>query len=535
MTTLGQRIDALDMGAWAALTKRTAQSAVDAAEQAGQQPAAHLVAITKMSETELIDNRRKNMWQSARRPPTLRMRLLEVEHQRAAATRRADKFEQDKIDAVADAAAARAEAQASAADAQEARERTRTAREELARRELQRSAELHEARQELENLGNELMQARADAAAARAEAAESANAAKAAKEREGAALDEFARQGSQLAGKRREVEAALEASQAEVATLRAELERARADAGAQVAAAVEQASAAQQRAEERVAERAADRREAQAELERLRGEIERIRSDAETEIAAATERVRAAEDRANARAAQRAADRAEARQAIEELQTFLEQARAHAATEVDAAQHQAAVAIAAAQQGMDETITRVRAEAQQKVDEAVQARAHAEAELDGTRAAAARPAGTAGLSIPIPAWELRPETRRVENALTALHQINYILEVGMAEEVEAQIPLDADLVRSLARTVQSQAKVLGEELGDLPARFSAESEAEAAATYRDAAAGACQGLLRRIGTAAQQLRHRERGPDAEVIAAVMSMLADPEVQQLVPE
>lgn len=186
---------------------------------------------------------------------------------------------------------------------------------------------------------------------------------------------------------------------------------------------------------------------------------------------------------------------------------------------------------------MDDTIARVRAEAQQKVDEAMQARAHAEAELDDTRAAAAsaRPAGTAGLSIPIPAWELRPETRRVENALTALHQINYILEVGMAEEVEAQIPLDADLVRSLARTVQSQAKVLAEELGDLPARFSADSEAGAAATYRDAAAGACQGLLRRIGTAAQQLRHRDTSPDAEVIAAVMGMLADPEVQQLVPE
>ena len=137
--------------------------------------------------------------------------------------------------------------------------------------------------------------------------------------------------------------------------------------------------------------------------------------------------------------------------------------------------------------------------------------------------------------IPIPAWELRPQTRRVENALTALHQINYILEVGMAEEIEAQIPLDADLARNLVRTVQSQAKVLGQELADLPARFSADSQVQAAEAYTHAATETCQALLRRIGTAAQQLRHRESGPDAEVIAAVMSMLADPEVEQLVPD
>ena len=62
MTTLGQHIDALDVTTWAALTKRTAQSAVTAAEQAGQQPPAHLAAILTMSESELIENRRKNLW-----------------------------------------------------------------------------------------------------------------------------------------------------------------------------------------------------------------------------------------------------------------------------------------------------------------------------------------------------------------------------------------------------------------------------------------------------------------------------------------
>ena len=147
-----------------------------------------------------------------------------------------------------------------------------------------------------------------------------------AKEREGAALDQFARQGSQLAGERRKVQTALEKSQAEVEELRGELDSVRADAGAQIAAAVEQASAAQHRAEERLAERAADRRVAQAEVERLRGEIEAIRSDAETEIAAAIEGVKAADDRAHQRAAERVDDPVAAREAIEQLQTYLEQA-----------------------------------------------------------------------------------------------------------------------------------------------------------------------------------------------------------------
>ena len=67
-----------------------------------------------------------------------------------------------------------------------------------------------------------------------------------------------------------------------------------------------------------------------------------------------------------------------------------------------------------------------------------------EADVDRIRAQAqtAQASAARGLTIPIPGWEVRPATRLIENALTALHQINYILEVGMAEEVEAQIPLD---------------------------------------------------------------------------------------------
>ena len=87
----------------------------------------------------------------------------------------------------------------------------------------------------------------------------------------------------------------------------------------------------------------------------------------------------------------------------------------------------------------------------------------------------------------------------------------------------------------LARTVQRQAEDLGREFVELPTRFSVDSQVAASASYAAAAAEACQAFLRRIGSAAQQLRHRDASPDAEVIAAVMSMLADPRVQELVPK
>jgi colicin import membrane protein len=537
VTTLRQHIDDLDIHTWATLTKRTAERAVAAAVQVGQEPPAPLAAVAAMSEAELIENSRKNVFKPKRPRPTSRMKLIEAEHQRAMAQQRAATAEQDKEDAVADAAAARAEARESSAAAEAARERARAALEELARKEVQRTTEQRETRAELDSLRDQLTQARAEATGARADAQESAAAAAAAKDREGAALDEFARQGAQRVGERREAQAALEKSQADVERLRVEFDEFRADAGAQIAAAVEQASAAEARAEQRLVERAEERRDAQAEMERLHGEIEAVRAHTNAEIAAADERARAAQDRAEHRLVERAADRVSAQKAIEQLQTHLEATRAHAAAEVDGAREQAALAIAAAQEGMDETIARVRAEARQQVDEALQDRARAEAEADRARGLAqtAQPAGAHGLTIPIPGWEVRPATRRIENALTALHQINYVLEVGMAEEVEAEIPVDAELVRSLARTVQWQAEGLGQEFAELADRFSADSQVEAAARYAAAAAAACEAFLRRIGTAAQQLRHRDASPDADVIAAVMAMLADPHVQELVPE
>jgi hypothetical protein len=536
VTTLREHIESLDTHTWAALTKRTAERAVAAAQQLGKEPPAQLAAVAAMSEAQLVEHRQKSTW-TAKRRPTARMKLIEAEHQHALAQRRAHEAERNKDDALADAAAARVEAQASAAAAEAARERARATLDELASKELQRRGERRESQAQLESLAVELDQIRADATAARAAAVESAAVASAAREREAAALNELARKGARDVTELRKAKAALEKSQGAVEKLRSELEEVRADAVAKIAAAVEQASAAQQRAGQRMAERAADRREAQAGLERLREENEKIRADAEAEVAAAREQVRAAEDRANQRMTERAADRVSAREALEQLQTHLDQARTNAAVQVDAAREQAALAIAAAQEGMDEAIARVRAETQQQVDEAVQARARAEADVDRIRAQAqtAQAPAARGLTIPIPGWEVRPATRHIENALTALHQINYILEVGMAEEVEAQIPLDVELVVTLARTVQRQAEDLGQEFVELPARFSVDSQVAASASYAAAAAEACQAFLRRIGSAAQQLRHRDASPDAEVIAAVMSMLADPHVQELVPE
>jgi colicin import membrane protein len=136
------------------------------------------------------------------------------------------------------------------------------------------------------------------------------------------------------------------------------------------------------------------------------------------------------------------------------------------------------------------------------------------------------------LSIPIPPSEVRAQARHVENALTVLHQIGYVLEVGMTEEVESQIPLDLEMIRSLLWTVQGQARDLSRELDALPTRFSEQAEAQAAAGYARTAVGAYRAFLQRIEYAAQELRHRDKSPDADVVAAVTLMLADPAVQEL---
>jgi colicin import membrane protein len=538
VTALGQRIEGLDMLRWAALTKRTAERAVAAAEKVGRRPSARLTALAKMSEAELIETCRKNTWRPQRRPPTLHEKLVEAELMRAMAEQRAQVAEQDRKDALADAVAARAEAQQSAAAADDARERARTTTEELLRKELQRAAEQRENMAQFDSLRNQVAQARAFGTAARAEARESAAAAEAAREREAVALDKYARQGAQLAGAQRKVETALHKSQAAEEKMRGELDQLRADTAAEIAAAVQRASAADQRAEERLAERAADRREAQAVEERLRGEIVKIRSDAETEVAAAQQRTKAAENRALQRMAERASDRMAARETIEKLQALFEECRANAQDEVHTAREQAVLAIATAKDGTDRILAKVRADAKRQIEEAMAARAHAEAIADSYRAQIqnSRAPVAGGLIIPIPGWTLRPATRHIEMPLTALSQINYILEVGMAEEISAETPLDPQLVERLTRSVQRQAEQLREELVELPTRFSAGTQqAEDAAEYTRAAAGACRAILRRIRSVADQLGHRSTSPDAEALDAVRRMLTDPKVEALIAE
>jgi chromosome segregation ATPase len=367
----------------------------------------------------------------------------------------------------------------------------------------------------------------ADAAAARAEAQQSATAASVAREKARAADAESARKDAERAEQRREGQAALD-------RLNAQLAQVRAEAAAEVEAASQEARAAQQRAEQRMAERTVERAAGQQAIEQLHAQLAQVRADAAAEVEAASQEARAAQQRAQQRMAERTEERAAGQQAIEQLHAQLAQVRADAAAQIDAARDQAAHAMATAQQAMEDQITQVRADAHHRVDVAVQARIRAEADAANLRgqAEADRAAAAQVLTIPIPPWQMRPETRRIETLLTALHQINYILEVGMAEEVVAQIPLDAQLVHHLVRTVQGQTKTLPHELSTLPANFSTPSQVQAAAAYALAAEDTCRAFLIRISIAAQQLRHRNNSPDAEIISAVMNLFADPDIQEL---
>ena len=369
--------------------------------------------------------------------------------------------------------------------------------------------------------------ATADAAAARTEAQESAAAAAAARERARAADAAAADAAREHAAQRLQWQEAQEQLQAQLAQVRA-------NADAEIAAAQQKARAAQKRADQRSAERTADRAAAQQALDELEAQLARVRADAAADVGEARQQARAAQERADQRLAERAQDRAAGQHALEQLNDQLARVRADAAAQIDAAREQAAHAMATAQQAMEDQIAGVRDEARQQVDGANHARVQAEAATASVRAQAeaARAGAAQQLIIPIPPWEVRPETRRIETALTALHQIDYVLEVGMAEEVVAQIPLDAKLARHLVRTVQGQAAALPQELANLPARFSTHSQVQSAAGYAEAAENACRALLLRISIAAQQLRHRDISPDAEIISVVMNMLADPTVQEL---
>jgi hypothetical protein len=438
LTSLRQHIEDLDPQAWTALTRRAAIDAVAAAERRGMQAPAETVAVSTMTERELLEHRQRSG--PARKRPSPMMQLVEADHLRAAAEGQARDAVQDKRDAQAAAAVARAEADESARAATAARERSRTVASDLA------------------------------------------------------------------------------AAQQTIQQLRAELDQVRADTAAQIAAAQAQVRAADARAEQRTAERTSERAASEDAVQQLRAELDQVRADTAAQIAAAQAQVRAADARAEQRTAERTSERAAAEQIVQQLRAELDQVRADAAAEIAAARGRASGEISAARQAADAEVACAQAQAD---------RARREAQ-----AAMARAAQPRLLAIPIPPLEVRAHSRPIENALTALHQIDYVLEVSMAEEVDSTAPVDVELVRSLLWTVQEQAKDLPDQLSDLPAWYATASQAEAAAGYAEAAARAYGAFVQRIDTATEWLARRDPSPDAELVEAVNAMLADPWVQHM---
>jgi colicin import membrane protein len=370
------------------------------------------------------------------------------------------------------------------------------------------------------------LDAEAAASMARAEADESARAVTAAQERIRAVEAESARKDGQRARERA-------ADQQAVQLARAETEQARADAATGEAAAQERVRAAEGRAEQRMTERATERAAGEEALQQLQAQLDKVRADAEAEKTAAKERVRAAEARAEQRVAERATERAAGEEAVARVRGESEQVRADAAAEVAAARGQANAEVAAARQAAETEIDLARQAAQAEIDNA---HAYAEdmvrqAQADVARATSMAPSSRL-LTIPIPPAEVRAggQIRPIESAVDALYQIDYVLEIVMAEEVSSQPPPDVEFMRHLTWTVQERAKDLSPEFAHSPAQFTDQYQMEAAASYLDAAGGAFRACLQRIEGAAQRLGGRNRSPDAEIIEMVMVMLADPWVQ-----
>ena len=493
MTTTLQHIEDLDAHAWAALTKRAAAAAVAAAERLGREPPATLTLVGAMTEQQLVELRSRLGPRPKRLSPL--MRLVEADRLRLAAERRAREAVQDKRDADAAAAMARAEAEQSARAVTQARERARAVEAQAARQDLERADERATAQHALEEVRAELERVRADGAAEAAAAREQLSAAEARAEQRTA-----------------ERTAERAAAQQALQEVRAEVDRVGAEAAAEAAAAREQVSAAEARAEQRTAERAAERAAAQQALEEVRGELEQVRADAAAEVAAArgqaSGEIAAAHQAAEA---QVAGARAEAENAIGRAQTEVEQVRAAAAAQVAAAREQANREIAAAHQAAEAQVAQARAEAD---------------DAGLTETAQVVLSSPQLLTIPIPPAGVRANTGKIEDALSAVRQIDYVLEASVADDAESRSPIDGELVRSLVGTVQEQARDLSQELRTLPSRYTAQWQVEAAGSYAEAAATAYGAFLQRIAAAAQQLGYRQESPADEVIEMVTTMLAD---------
>jgi colicin import membrane protein len=234
---------------------------------------------------------------------------------------------------------------------------------------------------------------------------------------------------------------------------------------------------------------------------------------------------------------------------LEELRGELAQVRADATADVAAARGQASGEVVAAQRAAQGEVARVQAEAADAVAaahaevqriaadaeaevtaahqaaQAEVARAHAEAQ-EARFASAAQAASEQLLTIPVPPPGVRVHTGRIEDALLAVRQVDYLLEAEMAAGVPSRARLDVGMVRSLVRTVQEQARDLSQELRDLPSRCSDQQQAQEASGYARAAASAYGGFLHRITAATEQLGRRNDTADAEVVGLVRAMLSE---------
>jgi colicin import membrane protein len=362
------------------------------------------------------------------------------------------------------------------------------------------------------------LDAEAAASLARGEAGGSAHVATAASERVRAVEAESARKDLERAAERAADQKAVQQAQAEI-------ERLRASAAAEAAAAEEKVRAAEARAVERSTERTSERAAGEQTVQQLQAEIERVRAGAAAEVAAAEERVRAAEARAVERSTERTTERATGEEALQRIRLELEKVRSDAAAEVAAARGQASGDVATAREAADAEVAAARQAAAAEI-------AHWRAHAANMERWARGEVAAQMLTIPIPPWELRNRIGTVENTVDALYQIDYVLEVGLAEEVESQFVPDLEFTRNLTWKVQQQAKDLTSELANLPSRYTDPPQVEVATGYAEAASDAYRAILHRIDTATQRLGSRFHSPDAEIIAAVTAMLADLRAQGL---
>lgn len=293
-----------------------------------------------------------------------------------------------------------------------------------------------------------------------------------------------------------------------------------------MAAAEEKARAAEARATERATERTTERAAAEKTVQHLEAEIARVRAEAAAEVAAAEEKVRAAEERAEARSTERTAERATGEEAVQRIQLELEKVRSDAAAEVAAAQGKASGVAAAARDAATAEVAAARQAAASEI-------AHWQAHAANMERWARGEVSTHLLTIPIPPWDLRNRIGTVEVTVDALYQIDYVLEVTLAEDAEPQFAPDLEFTRSLIAKVQEQARDLTAELANLPLRYTEPPQVEVATGYAVAAGDAYRALLQRIDTSIQRMGRRFHSPDAEIIAAVTAMLADLRAQGLV--